>query len=99
VTDKRPPVRCIGLAGERLALLWIQNAEHNFAALLEGREAPPIAGAVVFISNLPAGPCQLEWWDTTTGAITRTANERAVNGRLALELPVLASDVACKVRW
>lgn len=99
VTDERPPVRCIGLAGEGLALLWLQNADHNFAALLEGRPVRPVAGAVVSLHNIPANACQVEWWDTTKGTILRTGRGRAVKSRLLLELTPLATDVACKVRW
>ena len=99
LSDQHPPVRRFGLAGKGLALLWFQNSEHTFAALMEKREVLPVEGARVTVAGIPAGPCRVEWWDTKTGHITRTTQERAGADGLVLDLPALPDDVAVKVRW
>jgi len=98
VTDDRPPVRCIGLFGKRVALAWIQNAGHTFVSLVEKRVVAPVEGAQVVIRGVPTGSCQIEWWDTMTGE-TRKVRVRAAKNSLTLALPPLKDDVACKIRW
>lgn len=99
VPDDRPHLRCVGLTGQRLALLWIQNSDHTFESLMEKRAVATVEGARVTVRRIPPGPCQVEWWDTASGQLTRTTTERATENGLALELPALAGDLACKVRW
>jgi hypothetical protein len=99
VSDERPHLRCLGLLGSSLALLWLQNSEQTLAALIGKREVAPIAGVRVTVTGVPAGPCRIEWWDTTSGSVTATTEGRAEAVGLVLELPPLASDVAAKVRW
>jgi hypothetical protein len=98
VMDSRPPVRCIGLAGKGLALAWIQNAGHTFASLVEKRNVGPVDGAQVVLRGIPAGPCQVEWWNTKTGETRKTAYDAGKDG-LTLALPSLKEDIACKIRW
>jgi hypothetical protein len=98
-TRDRPNVRCCGLVGKGLALLWFQNGDHTLAALMDKRETVPVEGAKVTVPGIPASACAVEWWDTVTGVVTRTTQERATQAGLSLELPPLPADVACKVRW
>ncbi len=98
VTDDRPPLRCIGLAGKRLALVWIQNSGHTLASLVEKRTVASVEGAQIIIRGIPTGSCRIEWWDTKTGEI-RTTRARAAKNGLTLALPPLSEDVACKIRW
>jgi hypothetical protein len=99
LTNIRPNVRCIGLIGNRLALLWIQNPEHNLAAVMDRRQVLPAEGVRVTVQGIPAGECAVEWWDTENGTISRTTRERATAQGLTLDLLSLATDVAFKIRW
>ncbi|MEW6360084.1 MAG: DUF5060 domain-containing protein [Planctomycetota bacterium] len=99
LTGLLPAARCIGLIGDSMALLWIQNADHNLAAILDRREVLPVEGAKVAVEGVPAGECTVEWWDTTAGTILRTTRERSSPEGLVLELPPIASDIALKVLW
>ncbi|NUQ62788.1 MAG: DUF5060 domain-containing protein [Pirellulales bacterium] len=95
----RPPIRTIGLLGNRLGLVWIQNARHTLAAVLERQEIPVVDGAVLRVEGIPAGRCTVEWWDTSTGAVKCTTEQLAGGDGLSLAIPSLATDIACKVRW
>lgn len=99
VVSDRPPVRTLGLAGDRRALLWIQNSHHTLAAVLEGREVRPVEGVQIRLPQITAGPCRVEWWDTCRGTVTGRTEERGGSGGLVLTVPKLATDIACKVSW
>jgi hypothetical protein len=75
------------------------NADHTFAALLEKRLVTPIENARVTVRDIPPGTCQVEWWDTASGQLTRTATEQATENGLTLDLLAVATDVACRIRW
>jgi len=92
-------VRCIGLAGRNLALVWVQNGEHILASIMDKRPVSPAEGVKVTVQGTPAGECIVEWWDTAAGAIMRTTRERSTPEGLMLELPSLATDIAFKIRW
>ena len=99
LVENIPNVRCIGLIGNRLALLWVQNREHVLASIMDKRPILPAEGVKVTVEDIPAGDCNVEWWDTATGAIVRTTRERSIAQGLTLELPSLATDTAFKIRW
>jgi len=79
--------------------LWIQNKASDWFALVEQTPIEPLAGVALTVAGIPPGPCTVEWWDTTTGKITATERLKAGKDGLALKLPVVASDVAAKVRY
>lgn len=97
--DDQPPVRCLGLKGDGCMLLWVQNAGHTFAALLEKRSAEPVENARATVRGIPPGTYQVDWWDTTSGRVTHTTTVQATESGLPLDLPTLTTDVACKVQW
>jgi hypothetical protein len=51
----------------------------------------------VSITGLSSGTYAVEWWNTFTGAITKTESQRIRSGTLSLSLDKLAGDVAVKV--
>ncbi len=99
LTEERPEVFVAGMVGKKLTVLWIQNKASDWFALVEQTPIEPLAGVALTVAGIPPGPCTVEWWDTTTGKITATEKLKAGRDGLALKLPVVASDVAAKVRY
>ncbi|MBU0608232.1 MAG: hypothetical protein KKI08_10100, partial [Armatimonadetes bacterium] len=99
LTEERPEVFVAGMVGKKLAVLWIQNKASDWFALVEQTPIEPLAGVALTVAGIPSGPCTVEWWDTTTGKITATEKLKAGRDGLTLKLPVVASDVAAKVRY
>jgi len=81
------------------AHLWIQNRHHTWRNVVDGVGVPGVSGQIT-IPEMRPGPYEVEWWDTYTGAATRTEVVEAGPDGLVLDLPApLASDVAVKVSW
>ena len=78
------------------AHLWIDNAPYTWKSVVDGTTIPPISGTVT-LSGLKSGTYKAEWWDTTTGAITRTDIVTCANGAISLPVQGLVSDTACKI--
>jgi uncharacterized repeat protein (TIGR01451 family) len=57
---------------------------------------PPVSGDVI-ISGLADGLYQVEWWDTSTGAVMRKEDVQCAQGKITLTVTNLVSDVACKI--
>ena len=77
-------------------MLWIDNANHTWWNVVQGN-AIPAAGARLTIQGLPAGTYAAEWWDTTSGTVTRSETYTVgADGRLSFSVSNLASDVAVK---
>jgi uncharacterized repeat protein (TIGR01451 family) len=57
---------------------------------------PPVTGSVT-VTGFRDGDYKVQWWDTTTGQITRTDSVTSVGGSIVLAVQNLASDMACKV--
>lgn len=96
-SSRYPDVTLIGLRHGARAILWAQNAHHNWKNVYEKRAVPTIAGAVTAVRGLPAGRYQVAWWDTIHGVVTRHETVSAKNGTLPLRLPPLATDVAAQI--
>ena len=94
-----PPVRCAGLVGPKLAVLWIQNTSHEWNLLHEGRPIRPADGAQMILAGTADGACRIQWWDTWEGKITGVTEARSKDGRLVLPLPKIVKDLACKITW
>ncbi|MEN6583886.1 MAG: hypothetical protein ABFD54_15680 [Armatimonadota bacterium] len=78
------------------AYLWIDNAPYTWKNVVD-KVAIPQASGTVTVSGFKDGSYQVEWWDTTTGTITRTDKAQCTNGNVVLSVQNLQSDVACKV--
>jgi hypothetical protein len=78
------------------ACLWIQNTGFTWQHAVSGTLPPPASGSVSLA--LAPGAYRVEWWDTTTGAITRVDTVAATSNTLVLTLPnALQTDIAVKV--
>jgi hypothetical protein len=94
-----PPLRAAGLVGGRLGLVWIQNTTHTWNRLQEGRPVQPAEHTELVLSDVPNGPCQIEWWDTWKGTVTRQTQAQVDQGRLVVPLPHITTDLALKLRF
>jgi uncharacterized repeat protein (TIGR01451 family) len=59
---------------------------------------PPAVSGTVTVSGLRDGTYKVEWWDTTTGQVTRSEDVACSAGNLVLTINQLQSDIACKIR-
>lgn len=57
---------------------------------------PPVSGTVT-VSGFKDGPYKIEWWDTSTGTISKIEDAVCVNGKITLNVTDLQSDIACKI--
>jgi hypothetical protein len=96
---EEPPLRCVGLTGRHLALLWIQNTAHDWSRVLQGRTVPPVEGVELSVATAADGPCRIQWWDTWEGNVVSETTAQANAGKLAIPLPRIATDAACKLGW
>ncbi len=81
------------------AHLWIQNREHTWRAVADGKRIPAVAGSVL-LTGMPPATYRVEWWDTyTPGAgVIKTEVIASNGGMLVLALPQpLVSDIAVKI--
>ncbi|MHB9036654.1 MAG: hypothetical protein ACYC64_08295 [Armatimonadota bacterium] len=93
-----PKLRVIGqkdLTNNR-AHLWIDNAPYTWKNVVDGVSVPAVSGTVT-VSGFKDGTYNVEWWDTSTGLITRTDEVPCSGGNIALNVQNLQSDVACKI--
>lgn len=85
------------------AHLWIQNRNHTWRNVVDGKAIPPISGVVSIEGFAPGRAYQLEWWDTYQPDETRqitgvgTINADA-KGTLTLAVKSLPTDVALKIK-
>lgn len=78
------------------AHLWIDNQPSTWKKAIDRVSVPAISGTVT-ISGLKDGAYKAEWWNTTTGMITKNENKQCANGEIVLSVQNLASDIACKI--
>jgi hypothetical protein len=97
--DHEPNIRAIGLIGEGLAILWIQNSDHNLAAVMGKRSVKPVTEVKLILKDFPSATVKAQWWDTTKGVATKTEEIQSTQSGLVLELPPVQSDIACKITW
>jgi len=89
-------LRVVGLQGSSGAYVWIHDSRATWWKIaVENRGPEPVEGAVISISDLPQGPCRVEWWDTHSGKIFKT--EIASGPAMRLAVPPFKRDVALKV--
>jgi len=89
-------LRALGLTGRRTTILWIQNRDSLWTNW--NKPTPTaITGAQLTLRGLTAGPRRVEWWDTWTGKLLRTAEVEPRDGAVTLDLPPVVRDVACRI--
>ena len=87
----------ISLQNETKAYVWV----YDTALLNPSQERPvlPPEEALVILSGLKPGKYVAEFWDTYQGQVIRTSPAEAKgDGTLALSIPKVDRDLACKIR-
>jgi hypothetical protein len=95
---KYPDVDVLGLQSDDLILLWMHNRLNQLEFRARGFAAGPVGPGAVRIGGTADGPWRVEWWDTYKGKITGVEEAQARGGTLELRLPVIQTDVACKIK-
>jgi hypothetical protein len=96
-SSRYPAVNTYGLVQGRNAVLWIQNAHHNWKNVAEKKPLPTITRMRLPVRDLPDGRYVVEWWDTWRGEVTKTTTAAPKKGVLELHVPDLATDVAVRI--
>ncbi|MCX6620971.1 MAG: hypothetical protein NTY38_07800, partial [Acidobacteria bacterium] len=97
------PLRVYGLLADDRALLWIHDPLAFQISEGKARRGAKRSGASLNVVGLADGDYQIEWWDTTTGAVLRSDRESVRSLRhfgygLELKPPEFWGDIAAKVR-
>jgi len=92
-----PDVRVIGLASADSALLWIQNKAHTWWNVLHGANVEAVPPFALTIGGMRDGEYAVQWWDPYAGVPIMTTRGTARGGRLVVNAPEIARDLACKI--
>jgi len=87
-----------GLQTDDLAILWLQNTDHNWYNVTHEVEIAPVTNATFEVLALKDGQYLIEWYDTKTGEKAREEKATSADGRLTVRTGQLAADEACQVR-
>ena len=95
--SKYPSMNLYGQMNGRMAILWAQNALHNWKNVAEKREILAIKGASTTVHGLPPGAYRIEWWDTEKGGVLTQQTAHCTGGALPVTMPDIATDVAARI--
>jgi hypothetical protein len=96
-SDER--LRVIGLQNDAGAWLWMFNTNATWwRIVMDGISPSEISGASLTLSGLPAGACEVEWWNTRTGRVLRAESPQHAGGSFRLVVPTFRNDLAVKVK-
>ena len=95
--ERAAPLNLYGLHNGRMAILWAQNAAHNWKNLFDKKPITPVPSTKLSCSGLPAGSYIVEWWDTWKGGMTRKEPVSSGAGGITLVLPELETDLAARI--
>lgn len=85
----------IALGGPDGAWAWVY---HFLSALKSGHEERLVRGAEMILPGLRDGRYLVEFWDTRKGEVFQSLTLESRDGAMAVPLPPVATDFACKVR-
>jgi len=97
-SSRYPNVSVTGTAYKGTALLWIQNLEHNWKNVLEGKTMTTIHQGTTWVSGLPVGKYVIDWYDTESGLLISRDYNRSTAYGLELNVPDFSTDIAAKIR-
>jgi hypothetical protein len=86
------------LVGERVALVWLKNLDHQFGPLGGSAGDPvPVEGASLVLSGLADGAWRARWLDAYDGSDLRVEELEVTGGSAALAAPAFVGDVALRL--
>ncbi|HSV72883.1 MAG TPA: DUF5060 domain-containing protein [Chthonomonadales bacterium] len=89
-----PALAVTGRSGNDFAALWLFNRRGAYP----GGEGAPVKGARLSVAGLRPGVYRAEWWDTRAGTATASTSATAArDGRIELEVPEVARDIAVAI--
>ena len=102
-TVSNPVIRVVGQKNAKTGMmhLWIQNTNHTWKNVADGRPIEPVAGEVRVPGFRPGGVYEVQWWDTYAGEKVAPAIENLIadaSGDVVLAIKSLDRDVALKLR-
>jgi hypothetical protein len=95
---RNPAMNLYGITTGTTAALWLQNAQHNWKNVFEGKPIPVLKGVRTVVRGMKDGKYTLEWWDTRTGAPLSRQSVEVKEGAFTLSCPDIASDIAAIIR-
>lgn len=88
-------IRVLGQKSGNNAYMWIQNSGYTWSRVVRDGVNPTAVSATITIPGFTNGTtCKVEWYDTTTGAVTKTESKTASGGAITLSVSSLSKDVA-----
>lgn len=98
--SSNPKVRVLGqkdtVAGR--AHLWVDNREHTWRAVVEGRSPSPQSVSLTVAMGPPGARYRLDWYDTATGLVERQEMVTADrSGHVTFAITRLLTDTAVKL--
>lgn len=92
-----PEVQGWSVVGDTTALAWLRREGRSWQRAIAG-PMPPSAPSVMGLTGLAAGRWKVELWDTWKGAaITTSFATVGLDGRIRVNLPAIATDLAVKL--
>ncbi len=85
-----------GITCNGMALVWIQNAAHNWKNVYEKIDIPEVKNIEVRLLDLPPGSYSAKWWDPYGGAPVAGQVDRG-EGSVRLKIPSLLTDIAVQL--
>lgn len=100
------PTRAVPLVGYALAdhrgndvcYVWIRHRAFTYQRYVEQNERPDaVRGVTARLNGFSADTYRAAWIDTRTGAVLRIDDVTAAGGVLALPVPQITKDIACRI--
>ncbi len=95
-SSRYPDVNALGLASDRLVLLWVHNRQSTWRTAYDGKTPGVLSGLRASVPVKGGGTWRVEWWNTVTGEVVRRDTVAAKGGVLSLAAPDFSTDLAVR---
>jgi hypothetical protein len=90
-------LRVLGLRGNRVSILWLQNPAHTWWNVVNESTIPAVQPGSVTLEGFAPGAYRVEYWNTYDGRIESASSVVAAGGSLQLPFPRIDTDIAIKI--
>lgn len=98
LSSRVPPLNVHGMIGDgRWGVFYVMNRTFAWTRLRRGLQPRPVDPVICTINGWREGSYNVEIWEPDRGPLT-SREIAAADGRLAIELPEISSDLALKIR-